>query len=141
MVGRVITGAFDVYGALFPLLIGVSAALVAPFQAVVLALQLAATDEERAREGALLIHGLGTVLLILPLVTVVAIRAAEARDRGSRVDAQILPVAALGQRQSQLHAMASDAKVRSTRSRSRERCSSVTGTTSATVNHRPASRT
>ena len=88
MVGRGITGAFDVYGALFPLLIGVSAALVAPFQAVVLALQLAATDEEQAREGALLIHGLGTVLLILPLITVVAIRAAEARDRGSRVDAR-----------------------------------------------------
>ena len=61
--------------------------------------------------------------------------------RGRRVDAEVLPVAALGQRQSQLHAIASDAKVRSTSSRSRARCSSVTGTTSATVNHRPASRT
>ena len=88
MVGRVISGAFDVYGALFPLLIGVAAALVVPFQAVVLALQLAAPDREQARDGALLIHGLGTVLLILPLVTVVAIRAAEARERKSRVDAR-----------------------------------------------------
>lgn len=86
MVGRVISGAFDVYGALFPLLIGVAAVLVLPFQAAVLALQLAAPDPEEARTGALVIGGLGTALLILPLITVVAVRAAEARERGSRVE-------------------------------------------------------
>ncbi len=85
MVGRVISGAFDVYGAAFPLLIGVAAALVVPFQAVLMALQLAAPDAADAEDGALVIGGLGTVLLILPLITVVALRVAEARERGTRL--------------------------------------------------------
>jgi hypothetical protein len=79
VVGRVISGAFDVYGTAFPLLIGVAAALVVPFQGALMALQLAAPDTTDAQNGALVIGGLGTVLLILPLVTVVALRVAEAR--------------------------------------------------------------
>jgi hypothetical protein len=86
VVGRVISGAFDVYGTAFPLLIGVAAALVVPFQGALMALQLAAPDTTDAQNGALVIGGLGTVLLILPLVTVVALRVAEARERGTRLD-------------------------------------------------------
>src|SRR4029079_4313628 len=61
--------------------------------------------------------------------------------RGRRIDAEVLAIAALGQGQSDLHAVASRAKVASTSSRSRATCSSVTLTVSATVNHSPACRT
>jgi hypothetical protein len=82
VVGKVISGAFDAYAALFPVLIAVTAAVVVPYEAVLLALQLSAPDTDDARTGLLVVDGVASVLLVLPLVTVVAMRCGQARERG-----------------------------------------------------------
>src|SRR5919107_1770965 len=81
VVRRVISTALDAYAALFPVLIGVTAAIVVPYEAVLLALQLGAPDTDDARTGLLVVDGAASFLLVLPLVTVVAMRAGQARER------------------------------------------------------------
>src|SRR6185369_6098903 len=60
---------------------------------------------------------------------------------GRGIDPEVFAIASLGHRQAQLHPPTSPVNAVSTSSRMQPRWSSVAATTSATVNHRPTSRT
>jgi hypothetical protein len=80
VVRTVISRAFEAYRALFWILIGATALVVVPYEAALLALQLAAPDTEDASVGLQIIDSVASVLIVL--VTVVAVRAGQSRERG-----------------------------------------------------------
>jgi hypothetical protein len=82
VVRTVISRAFEAYRALFRTLVGTAAVVVVPYEAALLALQLSAPDTDSASAGLQIIDALASVLVVIPLVTVAAMRAGQLRERG-----------------------------------------------------------